>query len=181
MVTSRSVTMDGLITRSDCFVSRMLLLIRRKTSKKDSIVCYLSTAMCLITTAAIQYAITNKIIVLCLPPYTTHLLQPLDVGIFAPLTSAYKRGVHSITRYGARYHIDKEDFLDLYKNARNEAISPINVQKAWTKAGLHSFNPDVILQHFKKDLPVPRDVPRDQIQSFNMTVRLTTPPETTLT
>ena len=83
-----------------------------------------------ISTAAIQYYIDQKIILLCLPAHTTHLLQPLDVGVFAPLSTAYKRGVHSITRYSARYHIDKVDFLELYKKARIEAISSINIQKA---------------------------------------------------
>ena len=28
-------------------------------------------------------------LVLCLPPHSTHLLQPLDVGLFGPLQHAY--------------------------------------------------------------------------------------------
>ena len=46
-----------------------------------------------ITTKAIKFYIASKIILLCLPPHTTHLLQPLDVGIFAALATAYKAGV----------------------------------------------------------------------------------------
>lgn len=49
-----------------------------------------------ITTAAISFAIANKIILLCLPPHTTHILQPLDVAIFAPLALAHKK-----RRYGS--------------------------------------------------------------------------------
>ena len=30
-------------------------------------------------------AVKNKIELLCLPPHTTHKLQPLDVGVFGPL------------------------------------------------------------------------------------------------
>ena len=67
-----------------------------------------------ITTAAIQYCVDYKIILLCLPPHTTHLLQPLDVGIFSPLATAYKSHVQRITRLGGSYHIDKVDFLKIY-------------------------------------------------------------------
>jgi hypothetical protein len=39
----------------------------------------------------IQYSIKNKIIMLCLPAHTTHHLQPLDVGIFGPLSKSYTK------------------------------------------------------------------------------------------
>ena len=46
-----------------------------------------------LSTAVIRFCIASKIILLCLPPHTTHLLQPLDVGIFAPLANTYKSRV----------------------------------------------------------------------------------------
>jgi hypothetical protein len=45
---------------------------------------------CHLTIKAIQYCIDNKIILLCLPPHATHMLQPLDVGCFGPLAQVYK-------------------------------------------------------------------------------------------
>jgi hypothetical protein len=38
-----------------------------------------------------QYCEEHKIITLCMPPHSLHLLQPLDVGCFAPLKKAYGR------------------------------------------------------------------------------------------
>lgn len=38
-----------------------------------------------------QYCKDNKIITLCMPPHSSHLLQPLNVGCFAPLKKAYGR------------------------------------------------------------------------------------------
>jgi hypothetical protein len=38
-----------------------------------------------------QYCANNKIITLCMPPHTSHLLQPLDVSYYSPLKRAYGR------------------------------------------------------------------------------------------
>jgi len=37
----------------------------------------------------IQTAVKNDIQLLCLPPHTTHLLQPLDIDLFGPLGRSY--------------------------------------------------------------------------------------------
>lgn len=43
-----------------------------------------------LTYETIKHAIENQIIVLCLPPNSSHALQPLDVGVFAPLKKQWK-------------------------------------------------------------------------------------------
>jgi hypothetical protein len=41
----------------------------------------------------IQYALSRKIVLVALPPYSTHKLQPLDVGYFGPLQHYYSEEV----------------------------------------------------------------------------------------
>ena len=113
-----------------------------------------------------------RLFFLCLPAHTTHLLQPLDVGVFAPLATAYKNHVHRVTRLEASYSIDKVDFLELYQQARQDAITPVIIQKAWQKAGFLPFHPELILERY----PAPK-----QLQQYNITIRPTTPPEATVT
>ena len=36
------------------------------------------------------------ILLLILPPYTTHRLQPLDVSLFSPLTIYYTQGLNQL-------------------------------------------------------------------------------------
>ncbi|KAL6715953.1 hypothetical protein ACLMJK_006915 [Lecanora helva] len=73
--------------------------------------------------------------------------------------------------------------------ARNEAITPTNIQKAWAKAGLFPYAPEPIIQKFlpapapaPATAPAPTSVPEnptDQV-TWNITFRPTTPPETTI-
>ena len=46
----------------------------------------------------IRYAVTQNIILMSYPGHSTHLLQPLDVALFAPLQSAYGAAVATHTR-----------------------------------------------------------------------------------
>ena len=41
----------------------------------------------------LHYCQQNDITVFCLPPHSTHLLQPLDVGLFSQLQSHYRKAV----------------------------------------------------------------------------------------
>lgn len=43
-----------------------------------------------LTYGTVKSAMANNIIILCLPPNTSHALQPLDVGVFRPLKLAWK-------------------------------------------------------------------------------------------
>ena len=124
-----------------------------------------------ISNAAIEFCISQKIILLCLPAHTTQRLQPLDVSVFAPLATAYKNHVQRTTRLGTSYSIDKVDFLELYQLARTESITPINIQKAWAATGLSPFEPEIVLKHF----PLP-----ESYQHYSVAICPTTPPQGTL-
>ena len=129
-----------------------------------------------VSSAAVAFCLSNNIILLCLPPHTTHVLQPLDVGLFAPLATAYKANVRSITRLAAFYSIDKVDFLEQYQKARASAFTKSNIQKVWEKTGLMPYNPDRILDQF----PVPTVPPETQVEHYSVTFPSTTPSKGTL-
>ncbi len=91
---------------------------------------------------------------LCLPPHLTHLLQLLDVGVFDPLSKAYKKCVHLHSQYGA-VTVSKLDFLRYYQEARSTAIITQNVLGAWRGAGLVPYNPSIVISK----LPRPKTPP----------------------
>jgi hypothetical protein len=44
----------------------------------------------------INYADKNRILLAILPPHLTHRLQPLDVGLFSPLSTYYSQQIDNI-------------------------------------------------------------------------------------
>jgi hypothetical protein len=51
-----------------------------------------------------------------MPPHSSHLLQPLDVGCFSPLKRAYGSQIESLIRSHIN-HITKLEFLPAFKAA----------------------------------------------------------------
>jgi len=61
--------------------------------------------------AFVDWADRYSIIILILPPYTTHRLQPLDVGLFGPLTTAYSWELERLMNEGeSRVSMSKRFF-----------------------------------------------------------------------
>jgi len=57
-----------------------------------------------------DYCLNVKIIPFCLPAHSTHLLQPLDVGLFSPLQRHYGNGLDEFIRKG-HAGMNKGEFL----------------------------------------------------------------------
>ena len=95
------------------------------------------------------YCRQNNIAVVCMPAHSSHLLQPLDVGCFSVLKRAYGQRVESMMRNGVN-HIDKQEFLRLYYEARKEALHERNIRSGFAATGLVPCNPDRVLSRHAK-------------------------------
>ena len=77
----------------------------------------------------------RHIITLCMPPHSSHLLQPLDVSCFAVLKRSYRRQIEDLMRVGVN-HINKSDFLLAYCIACTESITSNTVRSRFAATGL---------------------------------------------
>jgi hypothetical protein len=86
--------------------------------------------------AFIQKANTLRILVLILPPHTTHQLQPLDVGLFQPLSTAYSKHLNEFL-YGSlgMSKMTKWNFWNVFKNAWNDSFTVKNILHAFDVMG----------------------------------------------
>ena len=95
-----------------------------------------------------KYCSDNSIIPLCMPAHSLYLLQPLDVGCFAPLKRIYGKSVEDKIRLGIN-HTDKVEFLHSYQKARTVAINPLTVINSFAATGLVPFDPDRVLSRLQ--------------------------------
>ena len=123
-----------------------------------------------ISSRVIEFALKERIILLCLPPHSTHVLQPLDIGVFCPLAVNYKKIVMEASDMSRHYSVRKEAFIKHYLLARQIIFTPEIIASAWRKSGLLPYNPSLILG----DSPGLSDGANGEII---LTIRPTTPPE----
>lgn len=100
------------------------------------------------------YCKDNNIITLCMPPHSSHILQPLDVGCFGPLKQAYGRQIEKKMRAGIS-HIAKEDFFPAFFTAFQEAMTEKNIQGGFRGTGLYPHNPEAVLSKLDIKLRTP--------------------------
>lgn len=91
-----------------------------------------------------QYCKDNNIITISLPPHSSHLTQPLDVGIFSPLKRAYGAEINTLIQASIT-HISKVEFLSAYHAAYNKVMSKENIAGAFRGAGLIPYEPEAVL------------------------------------
>jgi hypothetical protein len=96
--------------------------------------------------AFLKMALSYHIIVVILPPHTTHRLQPLDVSIFSPLASAYSQALNEYSRASRGFsHVTKRVFWPLFKASWEKAVSGENILSAFEKTGIFPLRLDAIL------------------------------------
>ena len=80
----------------------------------------------------------------CLPPNTTHILQPLDISVFGPMKQQWRTILkqHKIATRAS--NITKERFPALIKQLWERAITPEHLRAGFRAAGLMPFNPKAV-------------------------------------
>jgi hypothetical protein len=79
-----------------------------------------------------------------MPPHASHILQPLNVGCFAPLKQAYKKEIKSLADSHIT-HVDKKAFLATFQLVYNKAILKSNILLSFQATGLIPLNPEAVL------------------------------------
>ncbi|KAF2228325.1 CENP-B protein [Viridothelium virens] len=70
------------------------------------------------------------------PPYTTHILQPLDFTAFSPVKTCYWSQISQLAAINNAAPIKKSRFIQYYYQARQEGLTTKNILSGWRSAGL---------------------------------------------
>ncbi|RYC79608.1 hypothetical protein BFJ63_vAg17509 [Fusarium oxysporum f. sp. narcissi] len=116
------------------------------------------------------YCEENNIITLCMPPHSSHLLQPLDVGCFGPLKKAYGREIEHLIRRSIT-HISKTEFFPAFYAAFQLTMTEANIKGGFRGAGLVPFDPEVVISKLDVQLRTPTPVEEEAQQAQSWTSR----------
>jgi hypothetical protein len=90
----------------------------------------------------VRIALEHSIHVLQLPPHTTHKTQPLDVGCFGPVKTAWlNRCDEVVDLTGA--DIPKSQFVNEFMTVRDQAMTPELIMSSFRKTGISPFNSNI--------------------------------------
>lgn len=123
------------------------------------------------TSCILELAELHNIIILCLPPHTTHKLQPLDVGVFGPLQRAWVECCDCVMELTGS-EMCKEDFVNEYMDIREASFRSSTIVSTFKKSGTWPINRAVFMDdnfapsvpysteaHDFPSLPEPQDDP----------------------
>ena len=115
-----------------------------------------------------------------MPPYYSHLLQSLDVDIFAPLKRALSKETDILSQHNSN-HISYISWVEMYIRARTKALSSENLKAGWKGAGLIPLDPNKILDKLPKrtdsTLTQP-ETPRNEV-NLDLSLLNSSPPDGT--
>ena len=104
--------------------------------------------------AFLNWATSNQIFILILPPHSTHRLQPLDVGLFQPLATAYTKQLNKLTLEGQGYvSMKKRHFFTLFRQAWADSFTEDNIQSAFKKAGIWPIDAEIVISQIQPPRP----------------------------
>lgn len=86
-----------------------------------------------------EWALSKNIIIFILPAHTSHILQPMDVGIYGPFQKIYNFQCHKFMR-SASATITRYNVCELACHAYCKAFSSENLQSAFRKTGIYPYD-----------------------------------------
>ena len=132
---------DGVVTESGWsnsvvfrrYVEHHLLKYLPERSPEDPVLVLYDGHKSHINLGLIDWAKTENLILFILPAHTSHVLQPLDVGRFAPLERIYNAESHKFMHDNCGQSITRYNICSLGCSAYSKALSSSNLQSSFVK------------------------------------------------
>ena len=105
-----------------------------------------------------DYCLEHKILTLCMPPHSSHILQPLDVVCFSPLKREYSQRIQALAKRRV-FHISKEGFLPAFRDAFFNVFTADLCKKAFEASGLVPLNAQEVLDRLDVRIRTPPGPP----------------------
>ncbi len=126
-----------------CWLLNIFSLATAEQSKKVWRMLLLDEYESYFSMFVVNYAQKKKILLICLFSHTTHLLQPLNVGLFDSLQHYYVLKVNRLAQLSIS-HVSKPQLLEILASAQLKVYTTKNVAFTWKKTDIELYNPVLI-------------------------------------
>ncbi|XP_066526699.1 uncharacterized protein [Hoplias malabaricus] len=92
----------------------------------------------------IEAAKREDVVLLCLPPHCSHVLQPLDVGFFGPLKAEFAKMASNLCHFKNSYIVNKTVFAKVFCHPYQQLKDRDIVVEGFRKCGIFPLNPHAV-------------------------------------
>lgn len=129
-------------TNSEIFYNFFHHLIKTLPSARP-ILLLMDSHVSHISPDTLTLASENDIIFLTFPSHTTNLLQPLDVAVFGPMKTLWKKEVKKLLQ-SCGYKPSRKDFMDTFSYVFLKSVTMANICSGFRKTGIYPYNKEAI-------------------------------------
>ncbi|XP_051771658.1 uncharacterized protein LOC127524235 [Ctenopharyngodon idella] len=122
--------LDHLIQHTNCTPERPMLLIQ------DNLKAHISLK-------AVEIAKSNGIVLLTLPPHTSHRMQPLDETVYGPFKTQYSRALDGWMRSNPGKTVSIYQIAGLVNEAFMSAVTPRNITSGFRFTRIFPYNREI--------------------------------------
>ncbi len=98
-----------------------------------------------LTYSALKFCEQQNVVVVLLPPHTSHFLQPLDVSVFQQWKHHHSQVLDQNVRQGVS-PLDKNSFFACLNEIRERTLTERVIKAGFRKCGFFPFQPRVVLE-----------------------------------
>ena len=103
-----------------------------------------------LTYSALKFCEQQKVVIVLLPPHTSHFLQPLDVSVFQQWKHHHSQALDQNVRQGVG-PLKKNSFFACLKEIRERTLIERVIKAGFRKCGFFPFQPRVVLEQLVVD------------------------------
>ncbi|KAJ5543815.1 hypothetical protein N7513_003398 [Penicillium frequentans] len=112
----------------------------------------------------IKFCEDKKILLFFLPPHTSHLLRPLDVGVFNVYKHYHSEAIEAATLTGCM-KFSKQDFLAAISEIRTKTFKLHTIRLGFKSSGIWPINPSIVCDKLVEYRPQTPSLPSSPISN----------------
>lgn len=128
----------------DLFVQYLKHFVKHtRPTEKDPVLLVVDNHSSRMSLEAVEYCRKNYVVMLSLPPHSTHKIQPLDVTFYGPFKTYYSQACDNWTTNHPGRAITEAQVPGLVRIAYEKAATQHIARKGFLVTGVYPYNPDI--------------------------------------